>query len=449
MGPRVKDIEALVSAAQAGDTEAYGEIIRRFQDMAYGCAYSVLGDFHLAQDAAQEAFIEAYRHLATLADASAFPGWFRRIVQYRCSRIARSKRHLTVPIEDAAAVSAGAVSPDRSAEDREMKEKVLDAVRSLPRAQREVTTLFYINGYSHNDIAEFLVVPVGTVKSRLHASRKQLAERMTKMVKNTFEEHKLPDDFTGKVAAETKDAWTHYSAEAWDQERGVFLDMEKHKFWTYCAERYGSPILEVACANGRWAIPLALRYPDYEVVGIDINPDFIGHAQRQTDQKRAEGHELNARFHVRDMVDFDLARTFSLAIMTSYTWSVLIRHSDQIAFLQCLREHLKPGGAFAFNVFMPQHRQADIVRQEDGTYEWPSKTVYSTQDSLYDPVTQIERPKVATPDRLPIRHTYLSEFLLLFRLTGFKLVEIYGMDNDMRPFTGRFDDDYVIVAERI
>lgn len=61
----MEDLKTLVIRSRSGDLDAYGEIVRRFQDMAYGYAYSVLGDFHLAQDVAQEAFIQAYRDLKT------------------------------------------------------------------------------------------------------------------------------------------------------------------------------------------------------------------------------------------------------------------------------------------------------------------------------------------------------------------------------------------------
>ena len=56
-GVDVEELRTQVAAARAGDLDAYGCIVRRFQDMAYGYAYSVLGDFHLAEDAAQDAFI--------------------------------------------------------------------------------------------------------------------------------------------------------------------------------------------------------------------------------------------------------------------------------------------------------------------------------------------------------------------------------------------------------
>ena len=60
----VEELKTLVTNAQQGDLDAYGQIVRRFQDMAFGYAYSILGDFHLAEDAAQDAFVQAYRDLA-------------------------------------------------------------------------------------------------------------------------------------------------------------------------------------------------------------------------------------------------------------------------------------------------------------------------------------------------------------------------------------------------
>ena len=105
----MEELRSLVERAQARDVDAYGEIVRRFQDMAYGYAYSILGDFHLAQDAAQEAFIQAYRDLAMLQNPDAFPGWFRRIVFKHSDRIRRRRPVHMVSLEAAAqAASPGA-----------------------------------------------------------------------------------------------------------------------------------------------------------------------------------------------------------------------------------------------------------------------------------------------------------------------------------------------------
>jgi RNA polymerase sigma factor (sigma-70 family) len=195
----VDELSALVNRARSADLEAFGELVRRFQDMAYGCAYAVLGDFHLAEDAAQEAFLEAYRSLSNLAEPKAFPGWLRRIVLRCSSRITRRKSLSTTPLEAAENVPGGEPDPASVAEKIEMKDKVLAAIKALPASERMVTTLFYINGYSQKDIARFLEVPVTTVKNRLHASRKRLKERMLGMVDKTLKSFPLPADFADVV----------------------------------------------------------------------------------------------------------------------------------------------------------------------------------------------------------------------------------------------------------
>jgi RNA polymerase sigma factor (sigma-70 family) len=192
----VDTLESLVERAQGGDQNAYGEIVRRFQDMAYGYAYTILGDFQLAEDAAQEAFVEAYHCLPNLREPRAFPGWFKRVVFKHCDRITRGKRVETVPMETAQAVAVADPGPEKITEQREEQEWALQAVHDLPARQREATTLYYINGYSQDEIAEFLEVPTTTVKSRLHTSRKRLRERMIEMIQETLKSNALPEGFT-------------------------------------------------------------------------------------------------------------------------------------------------------------------------------------------------------------------------------------------------------------
>ncbi len=198
----MEELRSLVSRAQAGDLDAYGEIVRRFQDMAYGYAYSILGDFHLAEDAAQEAFIRAYGDLGKLDDPAAFPGWFRRIVFKQCDRLTRRKRLPTTPLESARPIASGSPGPVEKVEEREMADRVLKAIRSLPENERTITTLFYINGYSQKDIAEFLEVPVTTVNNRLHASRKRLKERLLATVADGLRQSRPGPEFVEKVMVE-------------------------------------------------------------------------------------------------------------------------------------------------------------------------------------------------------------------------------------------------------
>jgi RNA polymerase sigma factor (sigma-70 family) len=191
----MEELAALVVRARSGALDAYGEIVRRFQDMAVGYSYSLLGDFHLAEDAALEAFIQAYRDLAALREPAAFPGWFRRIVFKSCDRLRRGKRVRTVPLQSAADIAEKGQDPVELAAGKEMKEAVLAAIRALPEHERTVTTLFYINGYSQKDIADFLDLPLTTVNDRLHASRKRLKERMVAMVEGELKENRPGKEF--------------------------------------------------------------------------------------------------------------------------------------------------------------------------------------------------------------------------------------------------------------
>ncbi len=195
----MEELRSLIIKAQTGDLDAFSGIVRRFQDMAYGYAYSILGDFHLAQDIAQEAFIEVYCQLSKLREPEAFPGWLRRIVFKHCDRIIRRRSVETVSLDVAAGIAIDEVDPSDVIERRELQEKILDAIRALPEHQRIATTLFYINGYSQKDIATFLEVPVTTVKKRLYDSRKKLKERMIGMVDQTLKSFPLPDDFADVV----------------------------------------------------------------------------------------------------------------------------------------------------------------------------------------------------------------------------------------------------------
>jgi len=140
----MENLKSLIKKAQDSDLEAFGRIVRRFQDMAVGYAYSILGDFHLAEDAAQEAFIETYRCLSRISNPDTFPGWFRRIVFKHCDRITRGKRVESVPLETAVEVPSGEKGPAEIVLEQELKDSVLAAIQSLPENQRIVTTLFYI-----------------------------------------------------------------------------------------------------------------------------------------------------------------------------------------------------------------------------------------------------------------------------------------------------------------
>ncbi len=195
----MEELRTLVVRTCSGDLEAFGQIVRRFQDMACGYAYSILGDFHLAEDVAQEAFLEAYRQIRNLRNPDAFPGWFRRIVFKYCDRMTRRKGVQTVNLHEAVGMSADDVGPSEISEEYEMQEKVLEAIKALPEHQRTATTLFYINGYSQKEVAEFLEVPVTTVKGRLHRGRNKLKKGLMRMLEEVLKGNAPDDSFAERV----------------------------------------------------------------------------------------------------------------------------------------------------------------------------------------------------------------------------------------------------------
>lgn len=183
----MSDIRRLISNATASNAAlaerhgAFGELVLRFQDMAFACAYAVLGDAYLAEDVAQEAFVSAWQKLSQLREPEAFPGWFKRIVLTQCNRLTRGKRLQLLPLEHCANKPTADPGPHAAAEEHEILSNVMTAIKALPDNERLVTTLFYIDGYTQVDIGEFLELPVTTVNKRLYVARQKLRESVVEV----------------------------------------------------------------------------------------------------------------------------------------------------------------------------------------------------------------------------------------------------------------------------
>jgi F-type H+-transporting ATPase subunit beta len=175
----MEDLATLVRAAQAGDQDAFGRIVRRFQDMAFAFGYAVLRDAGRAQDVAQDAFIEAYATLRNLREPAAFPGWFRRVLVKHADRHVRRNRVRPIPIDDLLAIPSAASDPSEVAALSQVHTAVLEAVAALPPRERLVTTLFHLDGHSHREIERFLELPVSTIKKTLFTARRRLQGRLT------------------------------------------------------------------------------------------------------------------------------------------------------------------------------------------------------------------------------------------------------------------------------
>jgi RNA polymerase sigma factor (sigma-70 family) len=313
------DLAAQVGASRLREPEAFAELVRRFQDMAVGYALSILGDLHLAEDASQEAFLEAYRRLDQLREPKAFGSWLRRIVFKRCDRILRRKRPPIVDLDPERTTRDGGERPDETAEARDLRRHVLDAIRSLSGPLGETAMLHYFGGRTQPEIAEFLEIPLGTVKSRLHQGRKLLQDRLLALAHDSlqarrpsrdrrFEETVMriiaPDEgthgeaFYGFMDAPDVD-WTPVSPE----EYALGRIHDSHYDWK--TSRIGTVGGEVV---GAWNVyDIAMRIGAAEVRVAGLNGAKVASEHRGTDVER---RLAEASFEAARDRGFDLAVTF-------------------------------------------------------------------------------------------------------------------------------------------
>ena len=145
--------------------------------LAFRVALGVLHNREDAEDVAQEAFVRAYRSFHRLRDRDRFRGWLARIAW----RLALDRRRGTERREQrelAASDPAPSLTVEDLAASRQFQERLERAMDQLPEKLRMVLVLAGVQGYDTREVASLLALPEGTVKSRLHAARKQLAEKL-------------------------------------------------------------------------------------------------------------------------------------------------------------------------------------------------------------------------------------------------------------------------------
>lgn len=168
----------LIEAAQRGDQDAFATLVRRYQDIAVAFATAAVGDYHLAQDAAQEAFAEAHRRLPALRVPRAFGAWFRTIIVKHCDRITRRRHHPATSLDLALGVASTDPSPPEVFESAETRAALQRAIAALSEAQRQVVLLHYMADRSQGEIAAFLGVTPNAVKTRLYTARLRLRSHL-------------------------------------------------------------------------------------------------------------------------------------------------------------------------------------------------------------------------------------------------------------------------------
>jgi len=162
----------LVRLAQRGDGAAVGELFSRYWRASRAVAFGITGEFASAEDAAAEAFKQALLGMDSLRDPDRFGSWLRTIV-VRKARLGLQSR---LPTIDASARQLADENerPDRALEQYELQALIQQAIRGLPPTLREAIALVYFEGYDSEAAAQFLDIPAGTLRRRLHDGRTRL-----------------------------------------------------------------------------------------------------------------------------------------------------------------------------------------------------------------------------------------------------------------------------------
>jgi RNA polymerase sigma-70 factor (ECF subfamily) len=176
----------LIQDALKGDLDAFNRLVLAYQDIVYSQAYRMMGEQEAAEDAAQDAFISAYRKLDSYRGGS-FKAWLLRIVTNICyDELRRRKRRPTTPlepvdndneeIESPRWMSDPGETPEEHAERMEVARALQACLQDLPDEFRAVVALVDIQGMDYTEAAQAVGTPLGTVKSRLARARMRMRD---------------------------------------------------------------------------------------------------------------------------------------------------------------------------------------------------------------------------------------------------------------------------------
>ena len=177
--------EELVELAVSDDRNAFGEIVRRWERKIFALCFGMLGREDDAGDAAQEAFIAAYRNLKNFRGDAKVSSWLHRIAVNQCLTTKRRQKSRAEDFldsedssEDRAFIAAARYSPANEAEQGERLHLVRQAVGALPTDLRQVIVMKEFEEMTFQEISETLELPLSTVKSRLYTALKQLKMKL-------------------------------------------------------------------------------------------------------------------------------------------------------------------------------------------------------------------------------------------------------------------------------
>ena len=174
----------LVVVSRTGDVEAFQELVHRYQHRLFGLCYRLLGRYHDAEDACQEAFLRAFKALDRYDPSRPFDRWLLTIAANCCVSVLRRRRSMPTGPERLTADDPGETTRTASVADqveaRELAQAVGRAIAGLADHYRMPFVLFHQEEMSYEEISQALALPLGTIKSRVHRARERLYEELSR-----------------------------------------------------------------------------------------------------------------------------------------------------------------------------------------------------------------------------------------------------------------------------
>jgi len=166
----------LITAHLAGDRRAFDRIVERYETRVWAIAIRLCADPDDARDAAQDTFVTAFRSIGSFRGDAQLSTWLHRVaVNASLDVLRRRGRNKAQPVESVPEIASGDPGPDEQAIRSSRAAVVHAAIARLSDEHRTVVVLHDLQGLQYPEVAEALDVPVGTVKSRLHRARTELA----------------------------------------------------------------------------------------------------------------------------------------------------------------------------------------------------------------------------------------------------------------------------------
>jgi len=178
------DDQSLILLSQKGNKQAFGVLVKRYMQRSYYVALGLVHSHDDALDLSQDAFVRAYRAIKRFEPGRQFFTWYYQILRNLCFNFNRDRKKNVYRFSDIPENEViqfrekDTVQPDKILEKKEVADKLWKAINKLTESEKEAIILREFQGYSYQEMAEILDIPIGTVMSRLYHARKHLANEL-------------------------------------------------------------------------------------------------------------------------------------------------------------------------------------------------------------------------------------------------------------------------------